>query len=77
MLMTKDQVKLAAMQLDPIDREMLAEELLLSIDQRQSAEIDAAWLAELKRRDAEFVAGRVEAKAVDEVINRLLSKSAR
>jgi putative addiction module component (TIGR02574 family) len=75
MVMTKDQVKSAAMQLDPIERESLAEELLLSIDQQESAEIDAAWLAEVKRRDAEFIAGRASAKPVDDVINRLLAKS--
>ena len=75
MLMTQDQVKSAAMQLEPHERETLAEELLLSIDQQQSEEIDAAWLIEIRRRDSEFRAGNVEAKPVGEVINRLLSKS--
>jgi len=75
MLMTKDQVKSAAMQLDPGDREALAEELLLSIDQQQSNELDAAWLAEVQRRDALFLAGGNAPKSVDEVIDRLLSKA--
>jgi len=55
--MTKEQVKSAALQLDPSERQALAEELLLSIDGEQSSTIDAAWLDEVRRRDDDFSAG--------------------
>ena len=69
--MTTDQIRTAALKLDPVDREALAEELLLSIAQADREVIDTAWLAEARRRDAEFRAGRSHAKPVGEVISRL------
>jgi putative addiction module component (TIGR02574 family) len=74
MLWTKDQIKTAALNLDPGEREALAEELLLSIDDADRESIDAAWLAEARRRDADFAAGKTSAKPADEVIDRLKSK---
>jgi putative addiction module component (TIGR02574 family) len=74
MSMTKEQIKSAALQLDPLDREALAEELLLSIDGEQSSTIDAAWLEEARRRDDEFSSGRTSGKPVNEVIDRLSAK---
>jgi hypothetical protein len=62
MTLTKDQIKAAALKLDPAEREALAEELLLSIDATQREEVDAAWLAESRQRDEEFRAGRMGAK---------------
>jgi hypothetical protein len=72
--MTKEQLRTAALLLDPLDREALAEELLLSIDAEQSAAIDAAWLDEARRRDEAFIAGRMPGKPVGEVIDRLMVK---
>jgi putative addiction module component (TIGR02574 family) len=77
MSLTRDQIKDAAMQLDPAEREALAEELLLSIDGVEREAIDAAWLAEAHRREASFVAGTTGAKPVDEVIRRLRSKTSK
>jgi hypothetical protein len=71
MALTKQQIKAAALQLNPIEREALAEELLMSISDADSRSIDAAWLEEVKRRDASFVQTRGTAKAVDDVIARL------
>lgn len=48
---------MAAFELDPSDRESLAEELLLSIGNADRDAIDAAWLAEAHRRDAAFAKG--------------------
>jgi putative addiction module component (TIGR02574 family) len=63
------------MKLDPADRERLAEDLLLSIDDEAKDEIDAAWLKIVRRRDTAFRAGKSKAHPVDEVIKRLQSRS--
>jgi len=77
MAMTKSQIKVAALELDPVERQALAEELLLSLDQADSQTIDAAWLAEARRRDAAFLNGSVASKPVDEVIDRIRSRGVR
>jgi hypothetical protein len=75
MTLTIDQIKTAALKLDRAQREALAEELLLSIGGAERQAIDAAWLAEARRRDADFLAGKTGAKPVDEVIDRLGGKA--
>ena len=75
MTLTRDQIKTAALQLAPAEREALAEELLLSLGDADRAAVDAAWLAEAHRRDADFRAGRTGAKPADQVIDRLLRKA--
>jgi putative addiction module component (TIGR02574 family) len=74
--MTREQIKTAALKLDPAEREALAEELLLSIDATERAAIDAAWLGEVHRRDADFRAG-TSAKPADAVIQRLQDRGHR
>jgi putative addiction module component (TIGR02574 family) len=74
MPLKKEQIRIEAMKLDPADREALAEELLLSIDEDGRDAIDAAWLAEAKRRDAAFQKGKTAAKPVESVIERLKSR---
>jgi hypothetical protein len=74
MILTKNQVKIAAMKLDPGDREALAEELLLSVDGEERQAIDAAWLVEVSRRDKVFLKSKKPAKPVAQVINRLAKK---
>jgi hypothetical protein len=73
MTLSKEQIMSEALKLAPSEREMLAEELLLSIQESDRAEIDAAWLAEAHRRDS--MSGDSTAKPVDEVIKRLLAKA--
>jgi putative addiction module component (TIGR02574 family) len=75
MTLTKEQIRTAALNLNPAEREALAEELLLSIDEASRQEIDAVWLAEIRRRDDDYRAGKTTAKPVDEVLNRLRNKS--
>ncbi len=77
MSMSKDQIKDAAMQLNAVEREALAEELLLSLSDNQREEIDAAWIQEVKRRDQAFLSGETSAKPVDEVISRIKGSSGR
>jgi hypothetical protein len=57
--------------LDATDRGALAEELLLSITPADRDRIDAAWLAEARRRDESLRNGTTSARPVDEVIERL------
>jgi hypothetical protein len=69
--MTREQIRSAAMDLDPAEREALAEELLLSLTDTDRDAIDAAWLGEARRRDAAFASGATTARPVDHVIDRL------
>jgi putative addiction module component (TIGR02574 family) len=77
MTLTRDQIKHAALQLAPAEREALAEELLLSIGEDDRQAIDAAWLAEAHRRDADFAAGKTGARPVEQVIGHLMGKARR
>lgn len=69
-MMTREQIRSAAFELDPTDREALAEELLLSIGDADRNSIDAAWLAEAHERDRAFRDGATTARPVDEVLAR-------
>jgi putative addiction module component (TIGR02574 family) len=69
--MTKEQIISEAMELVPAERQTLAEELLLSIDETDMEEIDHAWLEEVRRRDAAFQRKEMSASPVEEVINRI------
>jgi hypothetical protein len=72
---TREQIKDAALQLEPAEREALAEEILLSISSAERDEIDAAWLEEARRRDAEFGGRTDDCIPVDEVIAALRKKA--
>jgi putative addiction module component (TIGR02574 family) len=75
MILTREQIKTAALHLEPGDREALAEELLLSLQEADRQKIDAAWLAEARRRDTAYRSGTVAARPVEEVITRLQNKA--
>jgi hypothetical protein len=72
--MTREQIKLAAMELDPVEREALAEELLLSLSETDRSGIEQAWLTEAKRRDAECMSGTIAASTVEEALGRIERK---
>jgi putative addiction module component (TIGR02574 family) len=74
--MTREQIRSAALELNPADREALAEELLLSIGDTDRESIDAAWLAEAHRRDEAYAKGMTTARPVDQVIARLQRRTA-
>ena len=67
MSMTIDQILTEARALTPEDRDRLVEDLL-SLD---AEDRDAADLAEVRRRDAEFAASGGRTIPVDEVVARL------
>lgn len=71
MPMTREQIRVAAFELDPADREILAQKLLLSLGAADRDAIDQAWLAEVRRRDASFINGTTTASPVEEVITRI------
>jgi putative addiction module component (TIGR02574 family) len=74
MALTIEQIREAAMNLDPNDRESLADELYASITDEEHDKLEAAWISEIERREADLAAGRVQAVPVDEAIDRLLKK---
>ena len=57
--------------LPPEDRARLAEELLASLEESPSAEVDAAWDAEIQRRIAEVEAGTAKLVPAEEVFVRV------
>ena len=71
MTITMSPIRTAALALDAMERESLAEELLLSLSQEEQDSIDAAWLAEVHRREAALAAGKTGCKPVGEVIGRI------
>lgn len=75
MSMTKDQLLAEAMSLAADDRESLAQQLLLSLTGEEQAALDAAWLAEVRRRDDAFARGETGAAPVDEVVGRIRSRA--
>jgi hypothetical protein len=74
MAMTREQLRDAALELKPAERQTLAEELLLSLTAADADAVDAAWLAEAYHRDAKFAAGATGAKPVDAIIERLRNR---
>ena len=45
-----EQILQSALNLPPDDRVEIAESLILSLDEKQAAEIESAWAEEIKRR---------------------------
>jgi putative addiction module component (TIGR02574 family) len=77
MPLSRQQLLNEALSLNPTEREALAEELLLSLSESERNEVDAAWLAEVRARDAAYVDGKVKASPVDQAVNELLSRAKR
>lgn len=71
--MTREQIKNVAMKLEPADREILADELYYSLSGLDQSAIDAAWLAEAKRRYAEHLLHPEYAVPVDAAIQAILA----
>ena len=75
MSLTRQQILTEALSLDPTERESLAEELLLSLDEPDREAIDAAWLAESHSRNEAYRRGEVQAMPVEQAIARILDKA--
>ena len=74
MPMTREEILIQAMLLTKAERERLAEELFLSLDGLNQAEVDSAWLAEIASRVAAYQRGEIGAIPVEEAIAKILSK---
>jgi len=72
--MTKEQLLAAAMALPADERQQIADALFESVAEGTREEIDAAWIAECKRRLEAYKRGEVQATPVDEVIERIRSR---
>ena len=70
MAMTKEQILEQAMALNPRQREELAEELLLSVDEI----LDPRWAAEIQKRIAQIDRGETTLHPADEVFEAIRAK---
>lgn len=61
----------AAMQLSPEERELLADELWMSLDSKENREIEQAWEREAERRLDAYDRGETQAIDGDEVMRAL------
>ena len=64
----------AALALPPKEREMLAEQLMETLDAEEQARIDALWAEEAARRDKEIEDGIVKPIPGEEVMNRMRAR---
>ncbi len=63
-----------ALRLPPDERVVLAESLLLTIDEKQDQLVDEAIIAELERRLQDFRDGKVKGIPAEEAFRRLREK---
>jgi putative addiction module component (TIGR02574 family) len=71
MSLTQEQILEAALALPRESKLKLAEQILDSVDRVDSAEIDAAWVAEAKRRLEELDRGDAHTVPAEEVLARI------
>ena len=64
--MTTDQIEQELLKLPAADRARLAERLIASLD--EDTEIEAAWVAEVRRRDDELKSGSVESIPLEDAL---------
>ena len=70
--MTTEQIEQELMRLPSADRARLAERLISSLD--EDAEVEVAWMAEIRRRDDELRSGTVEAIPMEDALTTIRTK---
>lgn len=70
--MTTEQIERELMKLPLEERARLAERLVASLD--EDAEIEAAWIDEVRRRDQELVSGAVEAIPLEDALTSIRAR---
>jgi len=70
--MTTDQIEQELLKLPMADRARLAERLIASLD--EDAEVEAAWLAEVRRRDEELQSGVVQGIPVEDALTSIRTR---
>jgi putative addiction module component (TIGR02574 family) len=71
--MSLDEIRREALALSVEDRELLAEQLLSSLDDLSEAEIQQLWLHEAARRAAELEQGQVQRISAEIVLREARS----
>lgn len=66
MHLDENDIETAALNLHPRSRAKLAEKLLKSLDALSDAEVEAMWMEEAERRDAELDAGTEQSIPAEE-----------
>ena len=69
-----EEIARATMQLSIEDRALLVGQLLLSLDEPASSELERMWLVEAESRLDDYRAGRVQGIAGDEVFRRAVAE---
>jgi putative addiction module component (TIGR02574 family) len=70
--MTTDRLERELLKLPAADRAHLAERLIASLD--EDPEVEAAWMTEVRRRDAELESGAVRAIPVEDALRAVRVK---
>jgi putative addiction module component (TIGR02574 family) len=70
--MTTDQIEQELLKLPVADRARLAERLIASLD--TDSEIEAAWMAEVRRRDEELQSGAVQGIPVEDALTTIRTR---
>jgi len=70
--MTTEQIEQELMKLPGADRARLAERLIASLD--EDAEVERAWIAEVRRRDEELVSGAAEAIPLEDALTTIRTR---
>lgn len=70
--MTIEQIEREILKLPLPERARLAERLIASLD--EDPEIEAAWIAEVRRRDEELVSGAVEGIPLEDALTTVRSR---
>jgi putative addiction module component (TIGR02574 family) len=70
--MKTEEIEQELLKLPLAERARLAERLIASLD--EDAEIEAAWIAEVRRRDEELVSGAVEAIPLEDALTSIRTR---
>jgi putative addiction module component (TIGR02574 family) len=70
--MSTEQIEQELLKLPLAERARLAERLIASLD--EDAEVEAAWIAEVRKRDEELVSGAVEGIPLEDALRSIRTK---
>ena len=70
--MTTDQIEHELLKLPAADRARVAERLIASLD--EDTEVEAAWKAEVRRRDEELQSGAVQAIPLEDALTTIRAR---
>jgi len=68
----REQIEQELLKLPLAERARLAERLIASLD--EDAETEAAWIAEVRKRDEELVSGAVEGIPLEDALTSIRTK---